>query len=69
MSRKSLQTPDGRHVQFGEVDTLTMPDGFTAPDNGAFCSNYSGQEMENVGGGFGAAYNEWENYPEGSETD
>jgi hypothetical protein len=66
MARKNLQSPDSRHVQFGEVDTFSNPPGFTAPDDGAFCSGYAGREMENDGDG---AYIENEVYPESEEQD
>ena len=67
MARKNLQTPDGRHVQFGDVDTFTNPPGFAVSEDGAFCSQYSGREMEKDPGGFGSAYIEQESYPEQDE--
>lgn len=69
MARKNLQTPDGRHVQMGDVDTCTNPPGFDAPDNGAFCSQYAGREMEKDEGGWGSAYIETESYLESEEGD
>ena len=54
MARKHLQTDDHRHVQFGEVDTVTMPDGFDAPDNAATCSQWFGRIMEGTDGGASA---------------
>jgi hypothetical protein len=56
MASKTNRTSDGQHVQFGDTDTTSMPEGFTAPDNGSFCAGYFGQVMENEGGGFGSAY-------------
>jgi hypothetical protein len=46
MARKSLQTDDHRHVQFGEVDTVSMPDDFTAPDEGVTCPQWFGRIIE-----------------------
>lgn len=63
MTSKTNRTADGRHIQFGDEDTVTMPEGFTAPDDGATCSGWFGRMMENPsGGGFGAAYIEREEY-------
>jgi hypothetical protein len=68
MARPNLQSPDGRHIQFGENDTTTMPDGFTAPDTGATCPGWFGRIMDNDdGGGFGAASID-QDYFEASES-
>jgi hypothetical protein len=63
MARKTLQTPDRRHVQLGEQDTVTMPEGFTAPDDGATCSGWFGRILENpADAGFGSAYIDRDDY-------